>query len=197
MPDTKLGRPRTARHGTRTMYTQHHCRCEPCTIANREYARRAERRRRDIEYGFVPPPPPRLIDATEVRDHLRWLSAKGVGRRTVAQVTGLSNSAIAELSSGRRTMTTPATADRILNVGLLHRPDGSDGARVPSEPVRRMVDELVALGYSRAALARMLGYRSRALQFADRPGCNPQTARRVKALHAALTAKARADGRLA
>lgn len=196
MADTKLGRPRTARHGTRTMYVQHHCRCQPCTIANREYARRAERRRRDIEYGFVPPPPPALIDAAEVREHLRWLSTKGIGRRTVATVTGLSQSGIAELASGRRTMTTRATADRILNVGLLHRADGSDGARVPSDTVRRMIDELVNLGHSKAALARMLGYRSRALQFADRPGCNPQTVRRVTALHAALIAKARADGRL-
>jgi hypothetical protein len=189
--DTRTGRPRTARHGTRSMYTQHRCRCEPCTIANRLYARNADRRRRDIEYGFVPKPPPALIDATEVRQHLRWLSANGVGRRTVATVTGMSNSAIAELASGRRTMTTRRTADRILAVGLLHRADGSDGARVDSAPVRAMVAELVDLGWSKSALARMLGYRSRALQFADRPTVNPATARRVKALHAALTARAR------
>ncbi|MGA0895037.1 MAG: hypothetical protein ACO3S5_10460, partial [Ilumatobacteraceae bacterium] len=131
------------------------------------------------------------IDATEVRQHLRWLSANGIGRRTVATVTGLSNSAVAELASGRRTMTTRSTANRILAVGLLHRANGSDKARVDSAQIKAMIAELVDLGWSKAALARMLGYRTKALQIADRPTVNPATARKVKALHAALTARAR------
>jgi hypothetical protein len=34
-----MARPITVPHGSRTMYVAHRCRCEDCTVAQREYQR--------------------------------------------------------------------------------------------------------------------------------------------------------------
>lgn len=104
--------------GTRTRYVAG-CRCQPCTIANRNYAREWERHKRRMTYG-IETHVEHLVDATEAREHLQWLSSKGVGSIRVRSVTKMSRSNIVLIRQGRRTKITQRTAQRILAVGL-HR----------------------------------------------------------------------------
>jgi hypothetical protein len=61
-----------------------------------------------------------LVDATEVREHLRWLATKGVGLRRLRNVTGMSRTTLGLIRQGQRHNITQRTAQRILAVGL-HR----------------------------------------------------------------------------
>lgn len=59
------------------------------------------------------------------------------------------------------------------------------GQKVPAGPTWRLLDELVARGWSKSELARRLGLGSPALQF-SRDRVRASTARAVEALHAEL-----------
>ncbi len=130
------------------------CRCEPCVEANRVYARERDRatRRPDVELE------PAYIDATEVRKHLRMLSRRGVGLRTVAERAGLGRTALSKLKSGKVRRCRPSTADAIL---LVFPVDARAGAYVDAGPTWRLLDELIAHGYTRTDLARRLGSKAK------------------------------------
>ena len=104
--------------GTRSRYVAG-CRCEPCVIANRIYARNLDRHHRRVRWGIETHTQP-LVDATEARNHLLWLHSRGIGLRRLHNVTGLSRSTLNEIRIGRRNRVTSATANRIVAVGL-HR----------------------------------------------------------------------------
>lgn len=152
-----VNQPRTRSHGTRAAYvfgvapgTGRGCRCPACTEANRDYQRardRANRRpdeRRDPAY----------VDAGEAREHLLWLSGQGLGLRTVAARARVSRSTLVALRDGERQRCTPGVADRILAVGL-HR--AAPGCRVDAAATWRLLDDMIAHGHTRTAIARMLG----------------------------------------
>lgn len=148
------------RHGTRACYVfgpepgsdrSRGCRCAPCCEANRAYARMQTKRQRRIRDGKTDPV---LVDAREARRHLRWLARQGIGLRTVEDITGLNRKTLAEIRDGTSQRTRPATAERILAVGK-HR--ARDGAYVDAAPTWKLIDDLLAHGWTRSAIARQLG----------------------------------------
>jgi hypothetical protein len=140
-------------HGTRAKYVFEKCRCEPCSDANRTYARERERHQRRVSFG-IEEPRVAYIDATEARDHLRWLRKVGVGKRQVHVETGLSVSAIDKIRSGRVTKCREATANKILAVG---RSKAADGAYIDAKATWRLIDDLRKHGWTKTSIARALG----------------------------------------
>lgn len=171
-------------HGTRTRYVGG-CRCEPCTEENRVYARELDRHHRRVAYGIEQPRPERVIDATEARDHLRWLASVGVGSRVVARRAGLTRTTVREIATGERSKCLPETTEKILAVGKYDR---SSGARVDAADTWRKIDELLARGWTRTAIAqRIVSPNARALQI-GRDGVRASTAEKVSALYAEVMA---------
>lgn len=168
-------------HGTRSHYVGG-CRCEPCTEANRLYMRELDRHHRRVAYGIEAPRPERHVDATEARDHLRWLSSVGVGRRTVAERTGLSPTTVREITTGETRRCAPETSAKILAVGRYDRPGA---ALVDATETRRKVAELLAHGWTRIAIARAIsGPNARQLQIGRGERVLASTAEKVARLHA-------------
>jgi hypothetical protein len=138
--------------GTRTSYVNG-CRCAPCTEANRIYNRNYERHKRRVSYG-IETPRVVFVDATEAREHLRWLSSIGIGRRTVHQVSGVSLSQIMKITRGETRKIKPDTAQRILCVGAFHKPGA---ARIDATQARKQVADLKAAGWSNLAINVRIG----------------------------------------
>lgn len=165
-------------HGTRACYVLDGCGCGPCTAASSAYARAYERERRRSG--------PRTVPAGRVRDHLRWLSAEGVGRDAVHAASGVSASVIDRIRRGQIRRVHPETGKRILAVGTSA---AAGGARVDAADTWRRVQALLALGFTKAWIARQLGARTGALQLGPR-SVTARTAAAVAALHDAVLAGA-------
>jgi hypothetical protein len=156
---TPVGMPPPERyaHGTRARYVAR-CRCDDCRRANREYARqRAEAQARGEWNG--------LVDAAEVRAHLRALSRQGVGYKSVADACDVSRTTLAKVLSGSKRTVRKTTAERVLAV------DGeaaADGAHVSAAPLWRLVREMRAAGVTLREMAERLGRKHRSLQFGRR-----------------------------
>lgn len=164
-----------ADHGTRSRYV-HGCRCDSCRLANRLYAREINRHHARVSYGLEEPRESILIDATETRDHLAWLRTQGVGRRTISKVSGVGQTTIQEIISGRRREIHPRTADRLLAVNRTAQPPKT---LIPAEPTVALLDDLIGLGFTQARIALELGNKNPALQI-NRKRVTLQTARKVE-----------------
>lgn len=144
-------------HGTRARYVfgpegqdrSQGCRCEPCKEANRAYARdryrKAHRPDETIEPAYVP--------CHEARRHLEWLRSVGVGYRTVSERTGIARSSLQKIGTGRVTRSRRSTIDAILAVP---RSAARPGAYVPADDTWRRIDDLLAHGWTKVAIARHL-----------------------------------------
>ena len=161
--------------GSRAKYIGARCRCLPCRAANSRYETgRAAARKAGEANG--------LVSAAEARAHLIALSRRGVGRRAVADACDVSCSTLAAIRTGRKTQIRVQTARRILAV----TPDARAAkAFVPAGPTRRLIAALLAEGFSRAELARRLGYRSPALQL-KAPRITAENAMRVERFYRRL-----------
>ncbi len=151
------------RCGTRSAYASG-CRCEPCTVANRVYARELRRHRARVSYGIETHVDP-YVDADDARAHLNWLSAQGVGRRAVSEATGLSQSNIVKIRSGKRQRIRRETEASILAVGTHRRRPRS---LVDLDKAQVLIDDLLTIGYTKAAIAKALGAQTPALQLSKR-----------------------------
>jgi hypothetical protein len=102
-----------------------------------------------------------LVDAAPAREHLKKLSAAGVGRRAVHEATGVANTVLSDILSGRKLKVMARTSKEILGVdeGAL-----ADGARVPAWRTWRRINKILKCGYSKSDIAKELGYKTRALQ---------------------------------
>jgi len=167
-------------HGTRAKYVVEKCRCEPCTEANRLYARERDRHLRRVSYG-IEAQRPAYIDATDARIHLQWLSIVGVGKRQVADRTGISISAIDKLRKGKVTKCRPETVDKILAVG---RSKAADGAYIDAKATWKLIDDLLEHGWTKTAISKALGSTAKtpSLQI-GRKRVTAKKARAVKQLH--------------
>ena len=167
-------------HGTRAKYVFEKCRCEPCTEANRLYARERDRHLRRVSYG-IEAQRPAYIDATDARIHLQWLSIVGVGKRQVADRTGISISAIDKLRKGKVTKCRPETVDKILAVG---RSKAADGAYIDAKATWQLIDDLLKHGWTKTAISKALGSTAKtpSLQI-GRKRVTAKKARAVKHLH--------------
>ena len=181
-------------HGTRARYVggpdEHGqaggCRCTPCTEANRADH---ERRARLILYGQWQP----YVDAARAREHVRELSAAGIGWKRVAELAGLSSGQVSTLVYGRPRQgrppsrrIRPATEQAILAVRPGPEALGSS-ALTDAAGTRRRLQALVALGYSQARLAGRLGMlQQNFAHVLTRDRVTAGTARAVRALYADL-----------
>jgi hypothetical protein len=171
-------------HGTHAKYAVERCRCELCRQAQRAYNRNRVRQLSRPDGVWCP-----YVDAKPARNHLEWLSTCGVGIKTVAKVGGLSHGTLSKLVYGdpQRGMgpskrIRPATAEKILAVMPAM---AGGGQKVPAGATWRLLDELIARGWSRSEIARRLGAQSPALQL-SRVRVRASTARAVELLHADL-----------
>lgn len=141
-------------HGVRLKYLGG-CRCLLCRAANARYESwRVWARRRGDWNG--------VVSAGRARRHLLVLSRSGVGRRTVAEISGVPQSLLHQIKRGRRSRIRARTERRI----FLVRSGARNGASlVPAEQSWRMISRLMEEGFSSGEIARRLGYRTRALQF--------------------------------
>lgn len=176
-------------HGTRARYcSRDRCRCAPCREANLAYATvlRHAQTRPDGDWT------PAYRDASEAREHLLWLSTVGVGKRTVHARTRIAISTIDRIRSGEIERCRPATIAKILAV---NGADAVNGARVPSGPTSKLVDELLREGFTRTRIARELGSKAKtpALQISRSGWVSARNARKVREVHARLMARALAE----
>lgn len=164
------GRP----HGDRLRYIAG-CRCADCRRANNEYekARAAARKAGDWN-GIVP--------AAKARAHMAFLSKGGIGRRVVCDVSLVADSVLVEIIAGRKTHIRARTERRILAVTVRA---AADRAYVDSAPTWKLLDELIADGFTKSEIARLLGYSTRALQL-GRDQITVRNAYDVEKLHARL-----------
>ena len=150
-PVAELARDRP--HGDR-LRSMAGCRCDACRQANGRYERERQAARKAGDWnGCVP--------ASKARAHLAALSAAGVGRRTVGDVCGVADVVLVEVIAGRKTNIRARTERAILAVT---EQAAADRAYIDGASTWRMLDELLADGYSKATLARELGYQRPALQ---------------------------------
>ena len=128
------------------------CRCAGCTEANRAYN---AHRDRQIAYGRWQP----FTDADPVRQHLKDLSAAGVGRRRVMALTGISSGALSKLMYGQRGKPpSPRVRAKTARAILAIQPDEEVPPKfVDSTGARNRLQALGAARWPQAALARELG----------------------------------------
>jgi hypothetical protein len=140
-------------HATRAPYTSG-CRCAACRKANTEYARK--RAKAIIFHGKN-----NLVSADRARKHLFNLSRRGVGRRAVAAACDVSETVLGEIRVQRKTSIRRYTESRILAV----TPEATlDRALIPAKQTWVQIQRLLREGFTKAELARRLGYKSPALQ---------------------------------
>lgn len=140
-------------HGSRLRYMAG-CRCDLCRSANAAYERdRIEARKNGDWNGIVP--------ACHARRHLNRLSRLGVGRRTVADVTDIAETILAEIRSGKRKNIRARTERLILAVTA---ESAADRALIPATKTWALLNELIAAGYTRGHIALALGAKTPALQ---------------------------------
>lgn len=162
-------------HGTRSRYVAG-CRCEPCTTANREYARAQQKR---VRGGDGNP----IVPATRVRAHLRRLADQGIGKRAVADVARVPVSSLHEIRMGRKTKLRRRTAERILAVTAAACLD--DGHTVDARATWKLIGKLLEQGFTRQQIARRIGSTAKtpALQL-KKDRVTARTARKVERLYA-------------
>jgi len=161
-------------HGDRLRYLAG-CRCADCRRANTQYESvRAAARKAGDWNGIVP--------ALRAQAHIAALSKAGVGRRQVADAAGVSESVIGMIIGGTR-KNIRARAERAI---LAVTPQAAaDRALIDAAPTWKLIDALLSWGYTKAHLARELGYERAALQL-NRNQCTARNAHEVQKLHARL-----------
>jgi len=181
------------RHGTRTMYVQDRCRCEPCTASNRVQARDRARRKAISQWQDIPP---EFVDGDVVRAHIRGLRDAGMGRRAIAKAAGINESVMTGILYGfhrdnpshpahkpPRKRVRAATAAKILAVKL----DLASGANVDPTGTRRRIQALVAIGWPKAQLDAALGFTpGRVSNLMRSPTITRATQKRIAELYEAL-----------
>ena len=140
-------------HGTRLRYMSG-CKCVPCRAASSRYESERQKKRKA---GLANP----IVPADKAREHILKLSDIGIGYKTVADIAGLAPTTVFKIRSGERKNLRRLNEKAILAVDETALPDA---ALVPAAPVWRMVRWFLREGFSKAELARRLGYKTRALQ---------------------------------
>ncbi len=92
---------------------------------------------------------------------MQALSAKGVGRRSVGAACDVSDTVLSCIITGRKTNIRAATERAILAVTAAA---AGDRVLIPAKATWKLLDELIADGYTKTYLAHRLGNKSHALQ---------------------------------
>lgn len=163
-------------HGTRCRYINYGCRCLPCCRANSIYAsqRRAARMAGDWRD---------LVPLKKARNHILRLNREGLGSRSIAIAADLAYCTVQKVKRGRGLIRRnversilQVTADAI-----------SDFAKVPAGPTWKIIDALVADGYTKKQLgAWFTPNRARHRLVIGRNFVTAKTALRVRQLAAKI-----------
>ncbi len=130
------------------------CRCVRCRAANSNYESvRAVARKAGDWNG--------LVSAEPARRHILRLSKQSVGRRALAAASDVPATTISKIRSGERATIRKRTEERILGVSELAV---SDAAVIPAASAWRQIRTLLEEGFTKAELARRLGYTGAGLQ---------------------------------
>jgi transcriptional regulator with XRE-family HTH domain len=150
----------TRAHGTRACYVhgpepgqRNGCRCAPCTEANRAAHSRESRLK---AYGRWQP----FVDAAPAREHVLTLRAQGMGRRRLAELSGVSPGALSKLLNGKgsRPPSRQLRAETAAAILAVSARDGlAPSAIVDATATHRRLQALMACGWSGANLAGRLG----------------------------------------
>jgi hypothetical protein len=162
-------------HGNRLRYMAG-CKCFRCRRANSNYERKRQAARLAGDWNGI-------VKAARAREHLQKLASLGIGRRAVGEATDISDSILHGIRLGRRPYLRARTERKILAVTPAIRADHS---LVPASRAWRLLEELLEEGYTKKALAKLMGYRSHALQL-RRDRITARNERRVLTLHRKLT----------
>jgi hypothetical protein len=162
-------------HGRRARYVAG-CRCDLCRAANRNYARKRLAAQRAGDWNG-------LVATDTTRAHLLSLSKRGVGKRAVSAASDVCMTVLQDIRTGKKTQIRARTERKILAVTSEM---ASDRALVKPGRTFRLIKKLREEGFSKAALARRLGYRNQALQF-NRQRMTARNVHRVEALYRSLT----------
>jgi len=92
------------RHGTRTGYGYHGCKCDRCKAAHAQY-------NREYKEGLR-----RWTDATPAGDHINALRAEGWTLAGLARHTGYHVQTLRNIAMGKTRRTHPSTVEDILSV---------------------------------------------------------------------------------
>lgn len=101
-----------------------------------------------------------LVSAELARAHLAELSKVGVGYKAVADACDVAHSILQRVAAGSKKKIRADTERKILSVD---KGAAADGARIPARETWADIRALLRLGYSKAELARRLGYSAPAL----------------------------------
>ena len=133
-------------HGTQHRYSAG-CRCVPCRAAHARYRSLCYRRQRA---GVSDP----LVSAGPVIEHLRSLSAVGVGYRSVTAVTGVHQTTLQKVKSGQHKFIKKSSAEKILAVSA---EAVADHGRIDASTTRRLIELLLRDGFTYRELAKRAG----------------------------------------
>ena len=161
-------------HGDRLRYLAG-CKCFKCRRANSDYERSRQAARIAGDWNGIVP-------ADRARAHLAKLARAGIGKRSVSAATDLSNTILQDIRNGRPKIRA-RTERKILAVTPSMRADRS---LVPAVKLWRLIGDLLEEGFTKAALAKHLGYKAPAIQF-RKDWVTAKSEQRVIALHRKLT----------
>lgn len=165
-------------HGTRARYRSG-CKCMLCRAANSRYncQRDAARKQGDTRD---------LVDANPARLHLKKLGKLGVGYKSVAAAASIATSVVAKIRSGEKKRIRKHTERAILAVT---KEAIADSALVCAAGSWKLLDELIADGYTQTQLAKWLGSKAKVPALQVKQGqVTARTAMKIKRMHAAIQA---------
>jgi len=140
-------------HGTRIKYMGG-CKCALCRKANSRYECECAAMRRKGFYNNIVP-------ARTAQRRLLYLSRKGIGRRTVSEITEISHSLLQKIKQGKHKRIRENTERRILAI----RPEHAWGhCIIDAAPTWKLINCLIKEGFTEASLALRLGYKTPVLQ---------------------------------
>ena len=143
-------------HGIRARYVSG-CRCDLCRKANTEYAVKRERIKKLGGWNG-------LVSAKNARKHILQLAKKGVGRRSISDISGIPESTIIKIKNKERLNIRKATETAILSVSLDFI---TDATLVDARPVWKKINKLKRV-FKEEDIAKLLGYKNSYLQFRKR-----------------------------
>lgn len=145
-------------HGHRVKYLGG-CRCLPCRAAASRYESERRERKKAGDSN-------ELVDTKPVVAHLRELSRKGVGYKAACEAARVGKSSVAMAMNGKRKRMRARHARAILAV----TPEVAirDGAIIDARPTLNLIRWLQNEGFSKAEIARRLGFNKPAIQFRDK-----------------------------
>lgn len=155
-------------HGTREKYQQG-CKCLPCRLASAEYARTLTARQKRGEQNPI-------VWAANARRHLRKLQRRGVGLIVLSEASGIQRRTLGKIRGGQSKQIRRSRETEILSLSELHV---SDHSLVPAKPVWKLIDKLIAEGFTYKQIEERSGV-AYPIMWARKPCVRARTKMRIQ-----------------